>query len=510
MMRRVVALLAIVVVVGGVAAGGWWYVNRNPEWWFWLQDEFAEAVTELGLEPAEESMGLEASGFIEAEEASVTSELGGRIVALHADEGDEVIQGQTVVELDDSLLLSRVKMAEAELAVAEAALAQVKAGVRQETLEYALALLEQARVAQTAAHVAWDDAQEMLENPQELELALTAARARLGVLDSQEQQAQAIANSAQSGRDFADEAVRLLEGFEPRKEWVQIGRFDLVSVPPEIPLPPNPADGEYIIDGYKIVIEGGVITVYHQVAIRIPVDILDEARHEQATATYQSWAAWTGLAGVQVARSGAEAYLAELESQRADPLTLQAQANAAKAQYEIATAAVGLAQAQVDGLQVGATPEQVAAVEAQVEIARAALDALRVQVDKFVLQAPILGLVLERPVHVGEVALPGSPLLTLADLDRVTLTVYVPEDQLGRVQLGQLVSVMVDAYPDRTFTGKVAFIASQAEFTPKNVQTREERVNMVFAVKVRLPNPDHALKPGMPADAVLVDAVNGG
>ncbi len=508
-MKRVIVFLVIVVAVCGVVAAGWWYLNQNPEWWFWLQDEFAEAVAELGLESAEKTVGLVASGFIEAEEVSVTSELGGRIVALHADEGDEVAVGQTVVELDRSLLLSQLKVAEAELAVAEAHLAQVQAGVRQETVNYALAQLEQARVAQRAAGIAVDDAQGMLENPQELELALAAARARLNVLDYQQQQALAIANSAQSGRDFAEEAVRLLEAFEPHKEWVQIGRFDFGNVPPEIPLPPNPANGEYIIDGYKIVIEGTVITVYRQITISIPIDILDEARYEQATATYQSWAAWTGLEGAQVAHSGAEAYLAELQRQKADPLVLQAQANAAAAQYEIAAAAVGLAQAQVDGLQMGATPEQVAALEAQVEIARAALDALKVQVDKFVLQAPISGLVLERPVHVGEVALPGSPLMTLADLDRVTLIVYVPEDQLGGVQLGQPVTVTVDAYPDRTFGGTVAFIASQAEFTPKNVQTREERVSMVFAVKVRLPNPDHALKPGMPADAVLVDAING-
>ena len=509
-MRKVIASLAVVIVVGGVAAGGWWYVNQNPEWWFWLQEKFAEAVADLGLEPVEETGGLTASGFIEAEEVSVTSDLAGRIVALHADEGDEVRVGQTMVELDHSLLLSQLKIAEADVALAKAQLAQVKAGARKETAKYALALLEQARVAQRAASVALDDAQAMLENPQELELALTAARARLSVLDSQQQQARAIADSAQSSRDFADEAVRSLEAFEPHREWVQIGRFDFGNLPPEIPLPPNPANGEYIIDGYKIVIEGGVITVYRQVTIRIPVDVLDEARYEQATATYQSWAAWTGLEGAQAARNGAEAYLAELQRQKADPLTLQAQANAAAAQYEIATAAVGLAQAHVDGLQVGATPEQIAAVDAQVKIAQAALDALRVQVDKFVLQAPISGLVLERPVHVGEVALPGSPLMTLADLDRLTLIVYVPEDQLGQVQVGQSVTVSVDAYADRTFKGTVAFIASQAEFTPKNVQTREERVSMVFAIKVQLPNPDHALKPGMPADAVLAEASSGG
>ena len=150
-------------------------------------------------------------------------------------------------------------------------------------------------------------------------------------------------------------------------------------------------------------------------------------------------------------------------------------------------------------------PEQIAAVEAQVQMARATLEALQVQADKFTLKAPISGLVLERPVHMGEVAMPGAPLMTLADLDKVTLTIYVPEGELGKVRIGQPVAVTVDAYPGRVFTGTVTFIASQAEFTPRNVQTQEERVNMVFAMKVKLPNPDHALKPGMPADAVILD-----
>ena len=92
--------------------------------------------------------------------------------------------------------------------------------------------------------------------------------------------------------------------------------------------------------------------------------------------------------------------------------------------------------------------------------------------------------------------------MALANLDQVTLTVYVPEADLGQVALGQSVQVTVDAYPD-AFAGTVSHIASQAEFTPRNVQTQEERVHMVFAVKVSLENPDLRLKPGMPADAVF-------
>jgi HlyD family secretion protein len=507
-MKRFITVLAVVVFVGAVA-GGWWYLREHPEWVAWFQDEFNQAVQDLGLGQAEVPAGLIASGFIEADEASVSTEIGGRIMSLHADEGDEVEEGMTLVELNDALLEAQIRVAQADLAAAEASLAQVRAGVRAETLHHAEAMLSQAEVAQEAARSAWEDAEAMLENPQELELALTAARAQVGVLDLQEKQVAALANSAQAARDFADEAVALLRDVEPRRLWVPIGTFPPSSLPPGISLPPGLGDGEYRINGYRIIISGGTVSVEARVRIAVPADMMGSALHQQATATYQSWAAWTGLDQAQMAQSGAEGYLEEIERQRANPLTLQAQANAAEAQYEIATAAVGLALAQVDGMRMGATPDQLAAVEAQVEVARASLQALEVQADKFDLRAPLSGLILERPVHVGEVALPGAPLMTIGDLDNVTLTVYVPEDQLGQVRVGQPVTVTVDAYPEREFGGLVTFIAGQAEFTPKNVQTREERVNMVFAVKVSLPNPDHALKPGMPADAVLAPAMEG-
>jgi HlyD family secretion protein len=473
-MKRAVVILTVLLVVGAAAVGGWWFVNQNPEWWSWAQDELNKAVDDLGLQPEEEPEGLVASGFVEADEASVTTELGGRIVALHADEGGQVDKGDVLVELDDSFVLAQVEMAEAELAVVEAMLAQVRAGVREETLDHARSVVKQAEVAQESARIAWQDAEAMLDNPQDLEVAISAAGAQLGVLDLQVRQAQAMANSAQVGRDLASDVVQMLE--------------DLDGSTVRIPVAPG------------VVIKRNV---------RLPVDVLPAARHEQAVATYQSWEAWTGLDQAEVARDGAEAYLTELRQQIANPLVLEAQVNAAEAQYKVATAAVAVAQAQVDGLQIGATPEQIAAVEAQVEIARTTLEALEVQLEKLTLDAPITGLVLARPVHVGEVALPGAPLMTLADLTHVTLTIYVPEDQLGKVQIGQPVSVTVDAYPDRTFGGTVTFVASEAEFTPKNVQTREERVNMVFAVKVELPNPDQALKPGMPADAVLRDEARG-
>jgi HlyD family secretion protein len=95
--------------------------------------------------------------------------------------------------------------------------------------------------------------------------------------------------------------------------------------------------------------------------------------------------------------------------------------------------------------------------------------------------------------------------MNLGDLDQVTLTVFIPVTQIGQVRVGQTARVEVDAYLGETFEGTIAFIAPEAEFTPKNVQTEEERVNLVFAVKITLDNLDHRLKPGMPADAQIIN-----
>ncbi len=451
MMKRPIVIGAVALVVAVAAVGIWWYLSQNPSVWMAIQSELEKAIDELGLEPGQEIQGIAASGFIEAEKVLVSTDVGGRIVGLYASEGDQVGQGDVLAELDGSLLLAQVEVAKADLEVAEATLAFVQAGVRDETLAHAEAQVAQAEAAREAARIAWEDAQAMLKNPQDLELAITAARAQMSVLNYQVLQAQALANSAQEGRNLADETLSILENS----------------------------------------------------ALLLPPGVLVSAGREQALATYRSWAAWTGVDQAEAALEGAKRYLAELNRQRADPLDLEAQANAAEAQYEVASAAVELAQAQVEGLKLGATPEQIAAAEAQVRVARSGVAALEVQLAKLALKAPISGLVLECPVHVGEVAMPGLPLLMLADLDILTLTVYVAEDQVGRIQLGQPVSVTVDAYPERVFGGTVTWISDQAEFTPKNVQTQEERVSMVFGVEVRLLNADHALKPGMPADAIL-------
>jgi HlyD family secretion protein len=220
---------------------------------------------------------------------------------------------------------------------------------------------------------------------------------------------------------------------------------------------------------------------------------------------YRVKAAQAALDAAKADGAGARRTIAALEALRENPLSLVSQVHSAEAQFKVAAAGVGAAAARLEELKAPARPEEVAVAEAQVARARAASSALQVQIDKMELISPVDGVVTSRSVQPGEAALAGVTLLTVANLDEVTLTIYIPEAQLNRVYLGQDVEVRVDTYPDRVFEGTVSHISQQAEFTPKNVQTQEDRVNMVFAVKVRLPNLDHLLKAGMPADATIRD-----
>lgn len=147
-------------------------------------------------------------------------------------------------------------------------------------------------------------------------------------------------------------------------------------------------------------------------------------------------------------------------------------------------------------------------LNAQVAQAQAQVQQLAVQIAKATIKAPIDGVVLERVINLGEQAAPGNILLKIGSLAKVKLTIYVPEDRIGALQVRQGVPahVQVDSFPNRTFDGMISYIAPQAEFTPRNVQTKEERATTVFAVRIELPNPDGALKPGMPADAKIAIA----
>jgi HlyD family secretion protein len=175
-----------------------------------------------------------------------------------------------------------------------------------------------------------------------------------------------------------------------------------------------------------------------------------------------------------------------------------------------AQTAVERAQANVDRLQKihnkleeGTRKEQIAVEQATLRQAQQTLGLSRIRLGYTELTAPLSGVILVREGELGEVVSPGAPVVTLADLDNVWVRVYLPETDLGRVRLGQEVSVGTDTFPGKRYRGHVSFISSEAEFTPKTVQTEKERVTLVYRIKVDVENPNHELKPGMPADVYI-------
>ncbi len=181
----------------------------------------------------------------------------------------------------------------------------------------------------------------------------------------------------------------------------------------------------------------------------------------------------------------------------------QKQTDDAETRHAVALAQVNAAKQALKKVQQWARPEDLQAAQARLDQARAAADLLRKAIADCHVTAPIGGVVTHRPVEVGELVGPGGILATLSRLDRVHLMIYVTAPDLGRVSLGQRAEVRIDAAPDRAFPGRVVYISPEAEFTPRNVQTKEDRVKLVFGVKIEADNPDGALKPGLPADATI-------
>lgn len=175
--------------------------------------------------------------------------------------------------------------------------------------------------------------------------------------------------------------------------------------------------------------------------------------------------------------------------------------DAARAAHDQARAAVRERREALQLLRKGARRERVDEARARYQGALAKLSTAKERLSYATLLAPISGVVLSKSVEPGEQVAAGTPVVTLGNLEQCWLKGYIPETELGRVKLGQRAQVTTDSHPGRVFEGTVTFISSQAEFTPKSVQTEKERVNLVYRIKISLANPGMELKPGMPADA---------
>ena len=181
-----------------------------------------------------------------------------------------------------------------------------------------------------------------------------------------------------------------------------------------------------------------------------------------------------------------------------------------KKQYDDAVARFDITKAQLTSAKENYTkiknfarPEELKQAEANVNGKLASVDLLKKQIRDSYVVSPINGFIVEKYVEQGETVSMMSSLFKVSDLSKIDLIIYVSEEELGKVKLGQKADITTDSYPDKMYEGKVIYISPEAEFTPKNIQTKDERTKLVFAVKIRANNPDFQLKSGMPADAVI-------
>ena len=211
----------------------------------------------------------------------------------------------------------------------------------------------------------------------------------------------------------------------------------------------------------------------------------------------------------------ADLHQKELDSERAQRLFSKDEVSAqerdlADTAVKRADATFRAAQQRYNEAVEGSRKEDIVIARANLGEAKANLGLSRVNLDYTTLRAITAGVITVREAEIGEVVAPGTPVVTLADLDHIWLRAYIAETDLGRIRWGQEATITTDTYPGKQYRGHISFISSNAEFTPKSVQTYKERVTLVYRIKIDVDNPHHELKPGMPADAHIALAGNSG
>jgi len=179
------------------------------------------------------------------------------------------------------------------------------------------------------------------------------------------------------------------------------------------------------------------------------------------------------------------------------------QEDIAAGRAEVAKTVAAVANAEANRLELQRKEQELVARKAEIERARAQAGVSEAQVDNTVVATPTDGIVLVKSAEPGEVLAAGTSIVTIGDLEHPWLRAYIAETDLGKVKIGQKVKLTTDSYPGKIYPGRVSFIASEAEFTPKQIQTKEERVKLVYRIKIDVENSSHDLKNNMPVDAEI-------
>lgn len=410
---------------------------------------------------------LSASGTIESVIVNVSPEMAGRVVEVLASEGDYVSVDTQLLSLDDSLMTAQraaaaaqVDSAKAAVITAEAALASAQTRYDQ-TLQAAL-VDEQTRQARDWRFSAPD---EFNQSAWYFNQAEQISSAQVEVDAAKVAYDESLANLNEVVNDI-DNA-----GFiEAENRLADARAAFLVADDVKI-------QAEYAAEG------GGLLDAAYD-AYDLAKDELDDAQR-----AYNDLLTSQSREDVENARGQVVVAQQRYDTAVTRQLALQTGVN---------SPSVVTAQTMLD--QTRASAEQAHTAISQAEANLALLDT---QMTKLSITAPAGGTILTRNVEPGEFVQPGATVFTLANLEQLTITVYVPEDRYGEISLGQQADVKVDSFPGETFTAQVTYISDTAEYTPRNVQTVEGRSATVYAIKLKVDDPNGKLKPGMPADVIF-------
>lgn len=445
---------------------------------------------------AQNGSKVSASGTIEAVEMDVSTRVAGRIAILGVDEGDAVKKGQVIAVLDAPELKARVTQTQGAMVSAEAKLADLAKGSREERVRAAAANYEKALAAALGGEDLLETAEKSYRKSTELKSSLASADANC--------------NMARRQRDEAAARLTLVKK-GPRAE--EVARLEANVGQVEAQLTAAEQDHRRQTKLY----DQGAISRQQLDASLAARDSLRKSL-ESVEALYAAAlagsrpeeidAATAGLAEADARLSGAREMLAAAKEAYADRLESLQRLQIAGTNKRLADAQVAAARAELDLMLSGATSDELEAARGQVELAKGALVEAQSQLAQATILAPEDGVVTVKFREVGEVIVAGTPIVRLANLDRVWLRVYAPLPTLGRIKVGQSASVSTDTYKGRVYEGKVVSIKEEPEFTPKNVQTSEERVKLVYAIRIDIDNRARDLKPGMPADADIDTAAD--
>jgi HlyD family secretion protein len=442
--KRIIAPILLVLISGGVLVA--WYFNRA-------------GATSGGP--------LQASGTVEAVDVIIAPELAGRVAEVPADKGQVVKAGEAVLRLDDTLLQSQRQRSAAALQAARVNLSGAEIGVKA------------AEAAQRSAQASADAAQSSAQ------AELVAARQSL---DDLYKNADVARSEMQKQVATANHAVRDAQ--------YQLDNFTIPSNQEKLSATQAISDTQQKLDKARAAFEPYRDESSGNTTREDLKDALDEAQSDYDTAI-RRYELETALLQTQSRLDKAQKDLAKLQNGPDPDKVAQLEARIAAILLAPKPALDAVEQANVGRDQAQSKLAQAQAAAAQ---AQADLDVIDAQIQKLTVYAPGDGVVLSRNIEPGEVVQVGAPVMTLGKLDELKITVYIPEDQYGLIKLGDQVRVTADSFPGEQFTALVNYIADQAEFTPRNVQTGEGRKTTVFAVELVLRNPDGRLKPGMPAD----------